>query len=130
VTGAGPATPDRVSSPDEFEYTRHGTCSFFIKLRRGQVAARDGITQHLGIKYMCGVLRSRASRSAFLADTSHSIVSHYTHTHAYTRPVPPVSVPAESAAVPPELTLGAGRGPVASSPLSIHAVYGNEPFDI
>jgi len=29
------------------------------------VAERDGITEDLGVKYVCGVLRSRASRAAF-----------------------------------------------------------------
>ena len=46
------------------------------------VAERDGITVDLGIKYVRGVLRSRASRSAFLADARHSIVFHYTPKHA------------------------------------------------
>jgi DDE superfamily endonuclease len=128
--------PSRPGQPTrrEFEYKRHGTCSFFINfdVASGQVfspssgptrteadfvdhvrrtvesdptatqwhfvvdnldihrseslvryiAERDGIEQHLGVKYVCGVLRSRASRAVFLADTSHSIVFHYTPIHA------------------------------------------------
>jgi hypothetical protein len=42
------------------------------------VADRDGLAHDLGIKYVRGVLRSRASRAAFLADPTHSIVFHYT----------------------------------------------------
>lgn len=46
------------------------------------VAERDGITEDLGIKYVTGVLQSRASRAAFLAGPTHSIVFHYTPKHA------------------------------------------------
>ena len=46
------------------------------------VAERDGITDDLGIKYVSGVLQSRASRAAFLAKPTHSIVFHYTPKHA------------------------------------------------
>jgi transposase len=46
------------------------------------IAERDGIADDLGIKYVCGVLRSRASRATFLADPTHSIVFHYTPKHA------------------------------------------------
>jgi putative transposase len=46
------------------------------------VAARDGLTEDLGVKYVRGILRSRASRAAFLAESTHSIVFHYTPKHA------------------------------------------------
>jgi len=46
------------------------------------VAERDGIDDDLGTKYVCGALRSRASRAAFLANPTHSIVFHYTPKHA------------------------------------------------
>jgi putative transposase len=46
------------------------------------VAARDGLAEDLGVKYVRGILRSRASRAAFLAESTHSIVFHYTPKHA------------------------------------------------
>ena len=128
-----PPRPGQVARR-EFEYKRHGTCSFIINfdVATGQVfspssgptrteadfvahvqrtvesdatarqwhfvvdnldihrseslvryvAALANCSDDLGVKYVRGVLRSKASRAAFLSDPTHPVVFHYTPKHA------------------------------------------------
>jgi putative transposase len=127
-----PPRPGQVARR-EFEYKRHGTCSFFINfdvatghvfspssgqtrteadfvahvrrtvesdpsasqwhfvvdnldIHRSEslvryVAELANCTADLGVKYMRGVLRSKASRAAFLSEPTHPVVFHYTPKH-------------------------------------------------
>lgn len=46
------------------------------------VAELSGVADDLGVMGKSGVLRSRASRAAFLAEPAHKVVFHYTPVHA------------------------------------------------
>jgi hypothetical protein len=46
------------------------------------VAELASCKHDLGVKYVRGILRSKASRAAFLTDPSHPFVFHYTPKHA------------------------------------------------
>jgi putative transposase len=46
------------------------------------VAERDGLSVELGEKGKSGILDSMVSRAAFLSDSSHSVVFHYTPKHS------------------------------------------------
>jgi hypothetical protein len=71
--------PGRVQAR-EYEYIRHGTACLIANLVL-YVASACWVADDLGVKGKAGVLKSKASRKAFLAEPSHRIRFVYTPRH-------------------------------------------------